>query len=380
MKITSDWLTDPVAQRVAGMLTDAGYQAFFVGGCVRNTLLGAPVSDLDLTTDAHPNRVMELAQGIGLAAHPTGIDHGTVTVVAQGVPFEVTTFRKDVETDGRRAVVAFAETAREDAQRRDFTMNALYCAPDGQITDPTGGLADLAARRFRFIGDPHARIQEDYLRILRFFRFFAWYGRDLDPDGLAACAEHADGLTRLSLERVTAELTKLLSAPNPAPAVASMQHAGVLQQVLTAPDVTPLARLVHFEEMSGLAPSPMRRLASFAMDAPDRLRLSKRDAATYTLLRTNLFSDTTPAALGQYHGEPVATDVILLRAALSETPPNATDLAAARAGAKAQFPVRAKDLPATLQGREIGSALSTLKSAWIESGFTLSREELLKRL
>ena len=205
-RITENWIKDQAAQKVCAMLTDAGKQAWFVGGCVRNALLGAPVSDLDISTDARPEEVIALAAAAGLKPVPTGIDHGTVTVVVDRHPFEVTTFRRDVETDGRRAVVAFADTMEEDASRRDFTMNALYAAPDGTVVDPLGGLPDLEARRVRFIGDPHDRIREDYLRILRFFRFHAWYGSDgLDRDGYAACAELSDGLENLSKERVGQE-------------------------------------------------------------------------------------------------------------------------------------------------------------------------------
>ena len=217
-RVTGAWLTDPAAQQVCRVLTDAGHQAWFVGGCVRNALLGAPVADLDLTTDARPDVVIQLATAAGLKVIPTGIDHGTVTVIVKNTHFEVTTFSRDVATDGRRAVVAFANTMVEDARRRDFTMNALYAGPDGVVVDPLGGLPDLFARRVRFIEDADQRIREDYLRILRFFRFHAWYGADgLDANALAACAANIDGLASLSRERVTAELFKLLAAPDPAP-------------------------------------------------------------------------------------------------------------------------------------------------------------------
>jgi len=175
-RIDEAWLTEPATQQVCRALTEGGAQALFVGGCVRNALLGAPVSDIDITTDAHPERVMALAAAAGIKAVPTGIAHGTVTLVANSIPHEVTTFRRDVETDGRRAVVAFSDSIHEDAARRDFTMNALYARPDGTVLDPLDGLPDLQARRVRFIGDATDRIREDYLRSLRYFRFHAWYG------------------------------------------------------------------------------------------------------------------------------------------------------------------------------------------------------------
>ncbi|MGC1488809.1 MAG: CCA tRNA nucleotidyltransferase, partial [Albidovulum sp.] len=214
MRIVADWITDQDLQLVLRLIRDGGHQALLVGGCVRNGLLGVPVDDVDIATDAHPERVSALAKAAGLRVVPTGIEHGTVTIVANSKPFEVTTFRRDVETDGRRATVAFATNIQDDAARRDFTMNALYADHAGQVIDPLGGLPDLQARRVRFVGGPQDRIREDYLRILRFFRFHARYGDPalgLDADGLAACAELADGIKTLSRERIGHEMRKLLA-------------------------------------------------------------------------------------------------------------------------------------------------------------------------
>ena len=219
-RLAGQWIEDAATQKVCRLLTDAGHGAWLVGGCVRNALLGVPVADIDITTDARPGQVLDLAGTAGLRAIPTGIDHGTVTVIADGTPFEITTLRRDVATDGRHATVAFADTIAEDASRRDFTMNALYATADGTLHDPLGGLSDLQARRLRFIGDPLARIREDNLRILRFFRFTAHYAdpaEGIDPDGLAACAEEAEGLDRISAERIGSEVKRLLAAPDPAP-------------------------------------------------------------------------------------------------------------------------------------------------------------------
>ena len=180
MNLAGNWLAHPGTQGLCKALEAAGYRALFVGGCVRNAILGVPVADIDLATDATPDVVTRVAEGAGFKVIPTGIDHGTVTVVASGLPHEVTTFRRDVETDGRRAVVAFSTRIEEDASRRDLTMNALYADATGLVIDPLGGLADTLARRVRFVGDPETRIREDYLRILRFFRFHAAYG---DPEG-----------------------------------------------------------------------------------------------------------------------------------------------------------------------------------------------------
>ncbi|MEL7116540.1 MAG: hypothetical protein AAGP08_13320 [Pseudomonadota bacterium] len=212
--ISAPWQSEPTTQALMRALEDAGYQAFFVGGCVRNALLDAPVSDVDISTSARPPDVMRIASDAGFKAHHTGIDHGTVTVATGTTSLEVTTFRRDVETDGRRAVVTYADSIEDDALRRDFTMNAIYATRAGCLVDPLGGLADLVARRVRFIEDAEQRIREDYLRILRFFRFFAHYGDPadgLDAEGLAACAALSDGLERLSKERIGAEMLKLLS-------------------------------------------------------------------------------------------------------------------------------------------------------------------------
>ncbi|MCX8507347.1 MAG: CCA tRNA nucleotidyltransferase, partial [Rhodobacteraceae bacterium] len=255
MRIDGDWIKAPGLQQVLACLSGAGHAAYLVGGCVRNALMGLPVTDLDISTDALPLRVSALAKAAGLKVVPTGIEHGTVTVVAQGAPHEVTTFRRDVQTDGRRAVVAFSTRIEEDAARRDFTMNALYADRTGAVVDPLGGIADLRARRLRFVGRPEDRIREDYLRILRFFRFHALYGdvaEGLDPEGLAACAAHSAGIETLSRERVGHEMRKLLAAADPAPAVAAMQASGVLAHSLPGADPRALAPLVHLE--GGLSP------------------------------------------------------------------------------------------------------------------------------
>jgi len=379
--LSGHWLDSADTQAVLGLLEEAGHQAYAVGGCVRNALMGLPVADVDIATDARPERVMALAEAAGLKAVPTGIEHGTVTVVANGVGHEVTTFRRDVDTDGRRAVVAYADSHEEDAHRRDFTMNALYCRADGSVIDPLGGLPDLRARRVRFIDDARERIREDYLRILRFFRFHAWYGDPaggLDPEGLAASAELADGLERLSRERVGAEMRRLLTAPDPAPAVAAMARAGVLAHVLPGADDRALAPLVHMEGATGAAPDWRRRLAVLSGGDPaERLRLSKADARRLAVLRDGAGSAAPIAALGYRHGAGVARDIGLLRAALLGGPP-APDLAAEAArGAAARFPVAAADLMPGYTGPALGARLKELEEAWIASDFRLSREELL---
>ena len=379
-RLTAHWLEDAGSQAICTILAEAGHRALFVGGCVRNTLLGEPVGDIDLSTDATPEQVIALAEASGLKPVPTGIDHGTITVVADGVPHEVTTFRRDVETDGRRAVVAYTHRVEEDALRRDFTMNALYAEADGTLVDPLNGLPDLRARRVRFIEDPEARIREDYLRILRFFRFFAWYGdpqAGLDADGLAACAALSAGLETLSKERVGVETIKLLGAPDPAPALAAMHSAGCLARILPGADPQWLPILVHHEAELGVTPQPIRRLAALGgPEQPDCLRLSRKDARSLTTLREQLAATTGAAELSYRHGADIARDVILLRSAMAGQPLPGGLEAEIAIGAEAKFPLKATDLPG-FEGPALGARLKELETRWVASGFTLDKTALL---
>ncbi len=375
-RITAPWLTGDAAQRVCGLLTRAGFQVWFVGGCVRNALMNEPVADLDLSTDALPRKVMALAQAAGLKVIPTGIDHGTVTIVVDDIPFEITTFRRDVATDGRRATVAFSDNMADDARRRDFTMNALYAAPDGTVADPLGGLPDLHARRIRFIEDADTRIKEDYLRILRFFRFNAWYGDPADgsdADSLAACAANVEGLQSLSVERVTSELLKLLSAPNPAPAMASMAATGALAQILPGATATMLAVLVHLEQQNDLAPDPIRRLVVLGGDPAAALRLSK-----VQMTQLDQISSTIPDAEAAYrYGGKVGMDRLVVMAASlgAQIDPEAAQVV--KHAADQTFPLTAADLMPKLKGPALGEALKQAELRWIESGFTLTKADLL---
>ncbi|AUQ56094.1 CCA tRNA nucleotidyltransferase [Phaeobacter inhibens] len=381
-RVKAKWLEDPAVQHVCEVLTKGGAEVYFVGGCVRNALLGVPVSDLDLSTNVAPQRVMALAEEAEIKAVPTGIDHGTVTLVYRGTPYEITTFRRDVATDGRRAVVAFADRIEEDAARRDFTMNALYARPDGVLVDPLNGLPDLYARAVRFIGSAAQRIREDYLRSLRYFRFHAWYGNSdagFDPDALSAIAENLDGIGSLSRERVGSEVLKLLAAPDPAPAIAVMRQVGLLSLILPGSDDRALGPLIHLE--GGISADPLCRLAALGGDAPwEALRLSKSQAADVRLLRAGAEGTDGPATLAYHHGVSTARNVMLLRSALFEAP-IAPDLETEiTKGAAAVFPLSAKDLMPDLQGPALGAALKSLQKDWIRSGFMLDRDALLKRL
>lgn len=381
MKVSGDWISAPATQSVCTALTKSGYHALFVGGCVRNALLGVPVGDIDIATDALPQEVIRLAADAGLKPVPTGFDHGTITVVSNGKPHEVTTFREDIDTFGRHAHVAFGTDLHADARRRDFTMNALYARADGTVIDPLRGINDLIERRVRFIGDGETRIKEDYLRILRFFRFHAQYGdpkAGIDADALAACAAHLDGLDRLSRERVGAEMCKLLAAADPAPSVAAMQMTGVLNAILPGADIQALAPLVHLESGTNTAPSALRRLSALGgEDIPDRLRLSRAETRRLKLLRDGASAAMPPAEIGYRYGATDGIDMLLLRAALLDAPldPNALD--DLERGANAAFPVKPSDLMPDYTGPALGQRLQELEDRWIASGFKLGREHLL---
>ncbi|WP_315900454.1 CCA tRNA nucleotidyltransferase [Maritimibacter alkaliphilus] len=382
-RVTGPWITRAETQAVCRMLTEAGHQAYFVGGCVRNALLHQPVDDIDISTDARPERVMELARAAGLKPVPTGIEHGTITVVSGHIPHEITTFRKDVETDGRRAVVAFSDDLQDDALRRDFTMNALYADPTGAVTDPVQGLADLQRGLIRFIEDPDRRIREDYLRILRFFRFYAWYGAPAtgaDPEALGAISANVEGLDQLSRERVGKEMLKLLAAADPGVSLSAMGITGVLARVLPGADARMIPVLVHMEELTGTPPGALRRLAALGgAQVAERLRLSKKDALRLDQTRTALEEMRPAGEIGYRWGADMARDVVLIRAAMAEQPPSASDLAAGEAGARAVLPLKAADLMPRFRGPALGRMMRQLEADWIASGFTLDQAALLAR-
>lgn len=377
MRIRGEWLGDTGLRRVMQMLTRAGHRALIVGGAVRNDLLQQPITDIDIATSARPETVAELAQAAAIKAVPTGIEHGTVTLVTGGRGYEVTTFRRDVETDGRRAVVAYTDAIEEDAARRDFTMNALYATPGGEVIDPVGGLDDLAVRRLRFVGDPATRIAEDYLRILRLYRFWAQYG-DVNPathaPALAAIRPHVAGLAQVSCERVGAEMRKLLAAPDPAPMLADMQDAGVLAAILPGADARLIPALIAHE--GDAPPVALRRLAALGGDDPaGALRLSRNEARDLAAIRAG--AGQPPDVAGYWLGAARGRDAMLLARSQGRVLPG--DWAARVAqGAAAVFPVRAADLPG-FSGKALGDKLRALEDEWIASGFTLSRNALLMR-
>ncbi|MFK0162378.1 CCA tRNA nucleotidyltransferase [Rhizobium sp. NPDC090279] len=404
------WFRDEALQRVLALLDADGGEGRVVGGAVRNSLMGLPVADIDIATTLLPEVVVDRAQAAGIKAVPTGIAHGTVTLVIDGKPFEITTLRRDVETDGRRAVVAFSRDWQADAERRDLTINALYASADGEVVDLVGGLADLERRNIRFIGDAATRIAEDHLRILRFFRFFAYYGSGRpDADGLRACAAARSKIAALSAERVWSEMKKLLSAEDPGRALLWMRQVGILTEVLPETEkwgIDAIPGLVAAEQALGWQAEPLLRLA--AIIPPDaarlaklaeRLRLSKAEGA-YLQAWANapaVKDDISEAAFDRllYRHDPSGVAVRLklaLSVARSKAEGDFQEMArVARLGRllarmakwkKPAFPLNGADALAAgvSAGPRVGELLGRLEQEWLDGNFAMKRASLLARL
>jgi len=388
------FLHDPALRSVAAAVAVGGDEVRVVGGAVRNTLLGLPVADVDLATTAPPETTTARLTAAGIKAVPTGFEHGTVTAVTAGRAFEVTTLRADVATDGRRARVAFGTDWREDAGRRDFTMNAIYVDLGGTILDPVGGVPDCLARRVRFIGDADSRIREDYLRILRFFRFHAVYGEGPpDAAGLEAATRLQAGLDLLSRERVGQELRKLVTGARAAETAALMQETGILLRVLAGvarPER--LARLAALAGETQADASPALRLTALAAFVEDdaerlaeRLRLSNAERAVIAAvqpLARRLGAGWTASglrALVQAHGKTRVLDALLLAAADGAMGDVAEALRLVKAWEAPAFPIGGDDLVAAglSPGPALGRKLAELEARWVASDFSLTRDELL---
>ena len=383
------WIEGPGAQAIIRALDVPAGVTRLVGGAVRDALLGLPVSDVDLATRLLPDEVMRRLGAAGVKAVPTGIDHGTVTAVADGLVAEVTTLRRDVSTDGRRAIVAFTEDWREDAARRDFTFNALSANPlTGEVFDYFGGVDDLQRRHVRFIGNPLDRIAEDHLRILRFFRFHARFDGDAapDPEALRACAARANDLMALSRERIRDELLKLLAVDDPEPTVRLMIAHGIFTPVL--PEVTDagaLTALAAAERAADMTPDPLRRLAALlppdadvAEDVGRRLKLSNAGRKRLSLAAARCAADLArpPFALAYYLGAEGAADRLLLLGAPAENVRGLADWA------RPKLPVSGGALikRGVAPGPAVSGLLKRIETDWVEAGFPLdaaSIEEII---
>ena len=405
-----DWFQDAALQRVLKLLNSDGGEARIAGGAVRNALMGHPINDADIATTLLPQAVITRAEAAGIKAVPTGIDHGTVTLVVNGRPFEVTTLRRDAETDGRRATVVFGTDWQEDAERRDLTINGLYADKDGNVIDLVGGLADIETKTVRFIGEAAARIAEDYLRILRFFRFFAWYGGGRpDAEGLRACVRGRSGLKTLSAERVWSEMKKILAAEDPGRALLWMRQTSILTDIVPESEkwgIDAIPALIEAEQSLGWSPDPLLRLV--AIIPPDaarleglaeRLRLSKAEAGFLQQWASaptipDEVTDAVFARLLYRHGVPGLVARLKLSLASARMQARTHDAAMLRAARlstllglaerfeKPKFPLSGADvlkagLPA---GPKVGALLAVLENQWVDMNFSLSRDRLLERL
>ncbi len=406
--IKAPWLDEPYLQTLLAVLNADGEEARIAGGAVRNAILGEPVADIDIATTNLPDATVHRAEAVGFKTVPTGAEHGTITVIADGRPVEVTTLRADVETDGRHARVVFGRDWRVDAERRDFTIDALYAEADGTVIDLVDGIADLDRRVLRFIGDAETRIHEDYLRILRFFRFFAWYGSGRpDPNGLKACARLKDGIVRLPAERIWSELKKQLSAPDPSRSLLWMRQAGVLTSVLPETEkwgIDAIHDLVRAEADLGWPADPLLRLSSIVpLDAArmktlgDRLKLSNAEINRLVQWATTLKveSKITEGELSKclYRGnlqgylDRLSLDLAVARGRAyrnDKAPVEASGyfrlLSHAQKWRKPQFPLHGGDVaPLGVEGPKLGVLLKALETEWVDSGFSLESEALLKR-
>jgi len=386
----------PGLRAVFDAISKAGGEARMVGGCVRNALLGEAVHDIDIATNLTPERVVEAAGAAGLKSVATGIEHGTVTIVSDGTGFEVTTLRHDVETDGRKATVKYTDDWSADAARRDFTLNALYCSTDGNISDPLGGFADLESRTIRFVGDPDARISEDYLRILRFFRFISQYGRgEVDADGLAACARLKDGLEQLSRERVGQEFRKLLCGVRASEVAALMNETGV-SRALFEVDLNDklLASVTARADLLGVTADYTTLLATALPLTADKLSSLLRLDNNQTRLLNELQSVVPPS--------PGLRDIerkVVLYQMRADTWPRAVLLSWSILGygedeewmrlftlpdvwQRPVFPVKGSDVLAAgvEAGPQVGKTLKVLEDLWMAGGFMLNRDELVSKI
>ena len=392
------WMTAPQTRAVLDALRGEGR---FVGGAVRNALLGKPVADVDIATPLVPEEVSKRLAAAGLGAVPTGIDHGTVTAIADGKPFEITTLRRDVSTDGRRATVAFTTSWAEDAQRRDFTMNALYADASGAILDTVGGVEDLNAGRVRFVGDAATRIREDYLRILRLFRFHAWYGKgEMDSAALHAAAAQKAGLQTLSGERIQKELLRLLEADQPAPVLRLMAASGILSDLLPgALDIARLDRIATIDAEAFFTPDPVLRLAALlpsdtgvAGAVAARLKLSNADAIRLEDIAgakekvVSYLSVKEMRKLLYRIGPARFKDRVFIKWAQDAKASNAIQwrmmLAVADAWERPKFPLGGREvmLAGVPQGPLIGRILEEVEDWWVDADFIEDEFSLAERL
>ena len=396
-KIDQPWLQKPSLQTLLSLLQEGGEEARVNGGAVRNAIMGMPVNDVDVSTTLVPRDVMLRAKAAGYKVVPTGIEHGTVTVVIDGDAFEVTTLRNDLETDGRHAKVLYGRDWEVDARRRDLTMNALYCDADGKVYDPLGGMPDVLSKTVRFIDDAETRIREDYLRILRFFRFFAWYGQFRpDAEGLKACARLKEELASLSVERIWMELSKLFAAPDPSRAILWMRQTGVLTAVLPESEkwgIDNMQPLMRMEQENNWAPDSLLRMMSILPPDPDKMKSLAARLKLPNKVRDRLVGwAETPKPDADWKQPEFeqwlyrqniqgVEDTLRLSSIVTDAPAKKflRQLKWLKRYVRPVFPIKGQDLlnQGVQAGPQVSEIMTKLENDWVESGFKPSREELL---
>ena len=384
MKLTfkeTKWLRNPSAQKLSKLYKNFGYQVLFVGGCVRNTILKMPVTDIDLATDAQPEEIIKIAKENNIRFVPTGLAHGTITLIIDNTNYQITTFRTDFDHDGRYAKVEFTESLLLDASRRDLTINALYCNHVGEVIDPLNGLDDIKKQKIKFIGNPNERIKEDNLRILRFFRFQAIYGNknlEIDSIALEACHNHKSKLAALSKERITSELRKILSAPNPLEVIIKMNETGVLNELFQNVSIDSLEAYLKTEEKFKININWLGRLLSLQVTQEEEsLKLTRCEFKFLKQTKSAIENQIHVLEFSYYNGvengkiysilQNFRHNIILSKNLLNQINSLATK----------KFPITAKDLMPEIRGKKLGEALRSLEDRWIKSNFTLSKKELL---
>lgn len=375
------WLRNPSAQKLSKLYKNFGYQVLFVGGCVRNTILKMPVTDIDLATDAQPEEIIKIAKENNIRFVPTGLAHGTITLIIDNKNYQITTFRTDFDHDGRYAKVEFTESLLLDASRRDLTINALYCNHVGEVIDPLNGLDDIKKQKIKFIGNPNERIKEDNLRILRFFRFQAIYGNknlEIDSIALEACHNHKSKLAALSKERITSELRKILSAPNPLEVIIKMNETGVLNELFQNVSIDSLEAYLKTEEKFKININWLGRLLSLQVTQEEEsLKLTRCEFKFLKQTKSAIENQIHVLEFSYYNGvengkiysilQNFRHNIILSKNLLNQINSLATK----------KFPITAKDLMPEISGKKLGEALRSLEDRWIKSNFTLSKKDLL---
>ena len=375
------WLRNPSAQKLSKLYKNFGYQVLFVGGCVRNTILKMPVTDIDLATDAQPEEIIKIAKENNIRFVPTGLAHGTITLIIDNKNYQITTFRTDFDHDGRYAKVEFTESLLLDASRRDLTINALYCNHVGEVIDPLNGLDDIKKQKIKFIGNPNERIKEDNLRILRFFRFQAIYGNknlEIDSIALEACHNHKSKLAALSKERITSELRKILSAPNPLEVIIKMNETGVLNELFQNVSIDSLEAYLKTEEKFKININWLGRLLSLQVTQEEEsLKLTRCEFKFLKQTKSAIENQIHVLEFSYYNGVENGKIYSILQNFRHNNILNKNLLNQINSLATKKFPITAKDLMPEIRGKKLGEALRSLEDRWIKSNFTLSKKDLL---